>query len=191
MFPDFLKTKEKLENMLDYAMKMADSIHMGQLANVPVSIIFEGNRFVVVREDGSIEETKAQKITAELPVRVEEIENMSDEMIFEKINNVTKEIAKKKSELFSERLDKLTDETGNVVSADGKRSSIDAYLELLEKMEIDFDEAGNPKGLTPFPLSPAIAKIISQAKVDPRYQDLMERKREECRVRESRRTLVG
>ena len=45
--------------------------------------------------------------------------------------------------------------------------------------------AGSPE------LRPVIAEVISQAESDPRYQTLMERKREEWRVRESNRKLVG
>ena len=194
MFPDFLKTKEKLQKMLNQEMKKARLSYMGPLADVPVSMIFEGNKTVVVREDSSIEETNLEKITTELQVKfeeVEEVEKMSHEMVLDKINRAAEEMAVKTSELFFERLTKITDETGNVVSSDGAPFSIDLFLELLEKMEIDFDEAGNPSGLSFVPFTSSISRVISQAEADPRYQAIIERKREEWYVRESNRKLVG
>ena len=77
MFPDFLKTKEKLQKMLDYEMQQAHLTHMGPLADVPISMIFEGNKTVVIREDGSIEEKNLEQITAELEVKFEEVEKMN------------------------------------------------------------------------------------------------------------------
>ena len=171
---------------------------MGPLADVPVSMIFEGNRTVVIREDGSYEERNLEEITAELQVKFEEVEKMPHEMVLDKINGVTEEIAGKVKKSFYEGLRKLADETGNVVSADGEPFSIDLFFEVLEKIDIDFDEAGNPKGLrfVAHPkMSSSIAKVFSQAEADPennrRYKEIMERKREEWRARESNRKLVG
>ena len=61
MFPDFLKTKEKLQKMLDGEMQKARLRHMGPLANVRASMIFEGSKTVVVREDNSIDEGRSRK----------------------------------------------------------------------------------------------------------------------------------
>ena len=60
--------------MLYYEMMQAHLTHMGPLADVPVSMIFEGNRTVVIREDGSYEERNLEEITAELQVKFEEVE---------------------------------------------------------------------------------------------------------------------
>ena len=147
MFPDFLKTKEKLQKMLADAMMQAHLTYMGPFADVPVSVIFEGNKTVVIREDGSTEEKNLEKITAELQVKFEEVEKMPHEMVLNKINGVTEEMAGKVKKSFYEELKKLADETGNVVSADGKSFSIDLLFEMLEKIDRDFDEAGNPNEL--------------------------------------------
>ena len=69
---------------------------------------------------------------------------------------------------------------------------------MLEKIYIDFDEAGNP-GQLMCPVNPelypSIAKAIAQAEADPanerRYQAIIERKREEWYAREGNRKLVG
>ena len=81
------------------------------------------------------------------------------------------------------------------VPTGGKPLSVNSLFEVLEKIDRDFDEAGNPNELSvvahPERLS-SISKVISQAEADPnRYQAIMERKKEEWRARESNRKLVG
>jgi hypothetical protein len=194
MFPDFLKTKENLQKMLDQEMKKARLFHMGPLAVVPESMIFEGDKTVVVREDGSIDEKNLESTTVKLEVKFEEVEKMNHEMVLDKINRAAEEMASKMAKLFYERLTESADEVGNVISAGGEPFSIDLFFEMLEKIHIDFDEAGNPNELGvvvhPERLS-SISRVISQAEADPRSQAIIERKREEWYAREGNRKLVG
>ena len=194
MLPDFPKVKARLETMLKYEMELARLSHMGVFADVPTSVVVEGNNTVIIREDGSVKEMGFEEITAELQVNFAEVETLTHEMVLDKINRPAKEIAGKKAKFAYEQIGKAAEEAGNVVSADGKPFSIDLLLEFLEKMEIDFDEAGNSSrlALVAHPkLRPSIVKVMSQAEIDPRYQELMERKKEEWRVRENNRKLVG
>lgn len=198
MLPDFLKVKGKLQKMHDYVMKHAHLSHLGPLASIRELMVFEGNKTIIIREDGSVEEIGFEEITAELQVNFAEVETMTHEMVLDKINRPAKEIAGKKAKFAYEQIGKAAEEAGNVVSADGKPFSIEMLFEMLEKMDLDFDEAGNPSGtgfVPPPKLFPAIAKVISQAEADPetarRYQALMDQKREEWRVRENNRKLVG
>lgn len=194
MLPDFPKVKARLETMLKYEMELARLSHMGVFADVPTSVVVEGNNTVIIREDGSVKEMGFKEITAELHVNFAEVETMTHEMVLDKINRPAKEIAGKKAKFAYEQIGKAAEEAGNVVSADGKPFSIDLLLEFLEKMEIDFDGAGNSSrlALVAHPkLRPSIVKVMSQAEIDPRYQELMERKKEEWRVRENNRKLVG
>lgn len=198
MLPDFLKVKARLETMLEYEMEFSRLSHMGVFADVPTSVVVEGNNTVIIREDGSVGETEFAEITTELYVNLAEVEEMTHEMVLDKINDVAKEMAEQMVRSAYEELNRITDETGNVISADGKPFSIEMLFEMLEKIDLDFDEAGNQSG-TMFVLHPklfpAFAKAISQAEADPetakRYQALMDQKREEWRVRENNRKLVG
>lgn len=198
MLPDFLNVKGKLEIMFDYAFMQYLSLHLGPVANVPVSLAFEGNKTILVREDGSVEEMNPKQATAELQVDLTEFEKINEEVVINKIDGVAEEMAGQKAKSFYEEVGKAAEEVGNVVDADGKPFSMDLFFEGLEKIDIDFDEAGNPSGLMcPVhpKLFPSIAKVIEQAKDDPeinkRYDAIMDRKREEWRVRESNRKLVG
>ena len=198
MFPDFVNVKEKLQKMLNYQMRQTHLSHMGPLAKIPVSMIFEGNRTVLIREDGSVDEMQPKVAATDIEVKLAEAEKITPEMVRDKINDAAEEIAEQQARTFYKKIDISAEEVGNVVTSGGEPFSIDLYLDLLEKVDIDFDEAGNPEGLA-FAVNPSalpsIAKVISQAKNDPetdrRYKAIMERKREEFRVRESNRKLVG
>lgn len=198
MLPDFPKVKARLETILKkYEMELA-RLHMGPLAGIRKSMVFEGNKTIIIREDGSVEEMGFEGITADPPVNFAEVEEMTHEMVRDKIDDVAKEMAEQIVRSAYEELKRITAETGNVTSADGKPFSIEMFFEMLEKMDLDFDDAGNPSGtrfVTSPKLFPAIAKAISQAEADPetakRYQALMDQKREEWRVRENNRKLVG
>ena len=91
MLPDFPKIKEKLEIMLDYVFRQTLLSHLGPVANVPVSLVFEGNKTILIREDGSVEEMNPKKATAKLEVDLSEFEKMNDEIVFNKINDVSKD----------------------------------------------------------------------------------------------------
>ena len=114
-------------------------------------------------------------------------------MVLDTINGVTEEMAGKLKKSAYEQIEKSADEVGNVVDADGKPFSIDLLWELLEKIDIDFDEAGNPTlvMVSGTKLAPSINKVIADPENSRRYHALMERKKEEWRVRESNRKLVG
>ena len=199
MLPDFLKVKARLETMLNYQMELARLSHLGPLAAIRESVVFEGNKTTIIREDGSVGETEFVEITTELQVNFAEVEEMTHEMVLHKIDEVAKEMAEQIARsVVYEELNRITDETGNVISDDGKLFSIEMLFEMLGKMDLDFDDAGNPSGtmfVAHLHLFPAIAKAISQAEADPetakRAQGLMDQKREEWRVRENNRKLVG
>ena len=198
MLPDFLKTKEKLKKMLDSERKKAELSHLGPVADAPKSMIFEGNKTISIHGDGSCEEVKMEKATSRLEVKWEEVETMTHETVLKKIDDVAKEMTEQIKKSFYGILSEAAEEAGNVTSSDGKPLSVDLILEMLENMPVSFDEEGNPSGLTLSvspELYPALAEVIEQAKADPqidkRFKALMEQKREEWRVRENNRKLVG
>ena len=198
MLPDFLKIKEKLQKLLDYQIRRAHLSHMGPLARIPESMVFEGNKTVLIREDGSVEEQTPETAIAEIEVKSTEVEAMQPGMVLDKIDKVAEDLAEQKARTFYRQLDKSAEEGGTVVSSGGKPFSIDLHFEMLEKIDMDFDEAGKPEGVA-FVVNPKILPSIddclSKAFADPenerRYNEIIARKREEWHVRESNRKLVG
>ena len=198
MLPDFLKVKEKLEKKLNHQLKKSVSQHLGPLADVPTVNFVEGNKAIIIREDSSVAEMNPQEMRVEQVINSSELEGMNHGMILDTINTMAEEMAEQQRNLSYERIKKIAEETDNVVSGDGEPVSIDLLFQMLEKVFQDFDEEGNPDELT-FVATPeiyaSIVKLISQAGTDPaidrRYNEIIERKREESRVRENNRELVG
>ena len=134
-----------------------------------------------------------EKAEVKIEIKWEEIEEMTHERVLDKIDTLARDMGKKIAKSLYELMSEAAEEAGNVSSSDGAPISVDLLLEGIEKMHLSFDEEGqsgltfaaNPK------LSPSLDKTISQLKTDPRYQTLMEEKRKEWHVRESRRKLVG
>ena len=194
MLPDFLKTKEKLKKMLISEMEKAQFRHMGPFADTSRSNIFEGDEVILIRADGSRGEMKMKKVQAAVDIKLEEVEEMTHEKVLDKIDTMAREMAKQIAKIGYEVIEKAAQEVGNVTSADGEPLSIDLLLKGLEKMHLSFDEEGQPSGLrlVAHPkMSSSLEKIYLQIEADPRYQALMEQKREEERVRENNRELVG
>ena len=194
MLPDFLKTKEKLKKMHNTKMKEAQLQHLGPFADTSKSEIFEGNKVILIRSDGSREEIEMKKVEGKMEIKLKEVEEMTHERVLDKIDTTAREMAKQIAKEGYETLSQAAAEVGNVTSADGESLSVDLLLECLEKMHLSFDEEGQPSGLrlVAHPkMSSALEKIYSQIESHPRYQELMERKREEERVRENNRELVG
>ena len=194
MLPDFLKTKEKLKKMLNSGREKAQVRHMGPFADTSRSNIFEGDEVILIRADGSREGVEMKKVEVKIEIKLEEVEEMTHERVLDKIDTVAREMAKQISKIAYEVIEKATEEVGNVTSADGEPLSIDLLLKGLEKMHLSFDEEGQPSGLrlVAHPkMSSSLEKIYSQLESHPHYQELMERQREEWRVRENNRELVG
>ncbi len=89
-------------------------------------------------------------------------------------------------------LSRVSTATGNVVDAKG-RPFFDAFYEMIEKVQMDFDEDGNHNQV--LVVHPDTARIIDEAarNMTPDQQekldDLMKRKREESDARRRRRRL--
>ena len=111
-------------------------------------MIFEGNKTISIHGDGSCEEVKMEKATSRLEVKWEEVETMTHETVLNKIDDVAKEMAEQIKKSFYGTLSEAAEEAGNVTSSDGKPLSVDLILEVLENMQVSFDEEGNPSGLT-------------------------------------------
>ena len=194
MLPDFLKTKEKLNKMLNSEMERAQFRHMGPFADTPKSNLFEGDEVILIRADGSREGIEMKKAEVKIEIKLEEIEEMNHEKVLDKIDTAARELAKQIAKAAYETMSKAAEGVGNVTSADGEPLSIDLLLKSLEKIHLSFDEEGQPSGLrlVAHPkMSSSLEKIYSEIESHPRYQELMERKREEERVRENNRELVG
>jgi hypothetical protein len=93
---------------------------------------------------------------------------------------------------FYAGLDRILERTGQVTSNRGEPFSWDGVIDGLEKMELNFDENGQPSGLT-MVAGPEFVEEMQSTPMTPeqdrRWREVIERKREEFNARRRRRTL--
>ena len=93
---------------------------------------------------------------------------------------------------FIETMGKVTDFTGNKLDAKGQPWSWDLLTDMLEQVEMDFDDEGNPKStliMNPRDVEKLQALPPPTPEQDARREAVMARKREEWRKRQRTRRL--
>src|SRR3972149_8963462 len=199
MLPDFPKLKEKLrkKRLIPY-IKITESKYIGGLVEIRKKPLYEGNGSILVREDGTIDRMKPKKIASEkIPINLKEIENITPEDIFNKLDKASEEMAKQKFHMIIEKVSKSAENVGNVVDVKGRPFTIDDFLKMVDIIWLDFDENGNPllpTFLIGDKLYQSVSEELSKLETDPsiqkRYSEIIERKGEEWSARESNRELV-
>jgi len=198
MLPDYPYLKEKLHKLFISQIKAAHSRYMIPFSDSPKTFIHEGNKIILVREDGSIEDLEIKETKSNIEINLKKVETMPFDTMLIKADTIAQEMAMQQSKVVFEELDKGIKKVGNFIDAKGKPFSIDLYFQMLEKMLLDFNEDGNPNLPTIIAGEKAfksISEVLSKSDIDPTYiktfDEIISRKREEWRVRESNRKLVG
>ena len=93
---------------------------------------------------------------------------------------------------FFEYLGRVCEATGNVIDGKGQPFSFDLVLDALDKIQIDFDEAGNPEIPTMVLHPELMEKLKKQPPTDEqirRREEIINRKRGEYNARRRTRQI--
>lgn len=198
MLPDYSNLKNKLKEVLLLRMEKIQSIHSHIISDVNRGRIFEGNKSIIIREDGSFDETNFKEIYTEFNIKVEDIENLSPEEIIQKIDDAARDLADQKTKFMFDELGKALKKVGNEINVGGRKFSIQDFFDILRKIWIDFDDAGNPYLPTIYAgekLAKSMVEEFRKYENDPKYrsqfEEIIEIKRQEWNAREDNRKLVG
>lgn len=164
---------------------------------VPVQRLFEGDQMSTIREQGTYEENEIREFSTDLVIPTNTILYASLDEVLKLFEPIGKKIAFDKERMLLDTVSDAAEKVGNVVSAEGKPFSVAKLFEMLETVQIDFDQQGLPK----MPTLVAGREIIEQFEAlqtkpeDPElekaFNDLIQRKKAEWLAREADRTLVG
>lgn len=198
MLPDFPKLKKDLLNRLTYQMKQKQSELLNPLSQSGRSIIFEGDKFELIREDGSIDKIKIHKFEESIETDPKDIKDMAPEAIVKKIDIISESLAQKQANVFFKEIEEGVKKVGNVVKVKGGQITPDDFFKMLKKIYVDFDELGQPylpqivAGKVAYESLVEMFKLMeSDLKYNKQFSDIMETKKLEWNVRESNRKLVG
>lgn len=197
MLPDYPTLKGRLNEKFQDIIrsKIKEEPLLSQIRN---SIIHEGNSIAITSSDGYYSKTDYQEFASNFQISFDEIIKSGPEAFFSKASEISKDMASKMEKHTIGRLEETTERTGNVVKGEkGEGITPKLILDMLEKMEINFDASGNP--LMPILLvSPEDFKKINEQQIDSdslreiekRRKEIIEKKKKEWIDRESHRKLV-
>jgi len=198
MLPDFPKLKKRLVKILIHTMEERQSKYSETVSLIPQNRVLEGNKVIIEREDGSIDEMKNYIISSKIEYDLSEIEDIPPEEILKKIDKVSMDIAEQKAKMMYNEIKKTVEKVGNVTDLRGKPFTIDSLIKAYEKVWIDFDK--NEKPIFPVlsvgpELYESVVKVFEKLETDPeaknKFEQLIEKKKAEWRDRENNRKLVG
>ncbi|WJI09502.1 hypothetical protein FGU46_05045 [Methanobacterium sp. CWC-01] len=200
MLPDFPSIKNKLENSI--FLTVSDKVHDGTfLSQIRKKTRFEGKSHSFIDSAGDYVEHEYEKVDSRFSIKDEEVLDKGIVFFVEKCLKAVQEISDKITKQFFKEIDIAVTKTGNKLDGKGKLIT-ELYLDGLEKIQVEFDENGNPY-LPTFFMHPKT--IIDQDKrlseylkrnpshldeFNERLDEIIVEKRKEWDDRESNRKLV-
>lgn len=198
MLPDFPEQKAKVEERLQIRMDQQRLAKLGPFGESPAIRVAEGDRLIFEGEDETEREMEFGHAEAEFKVSVDELPTMTIEQLIAKLDKAAEDLARQQVERAVGVLNEAVETVGNTLHMRGEPFQAEHLFRALEKISIDFDESGQPYVPTLL-MGPDMAdratevvgRVTLEADLRRRYDQIILRKREEWRARESHRKLVG
>lgn len=198
MLPDFPKLKLDVWRHLHSFLESRMLRHLGVLSQSPRVRFFEGHERMVVRESGDREAVESFDVSATMTFRDEELPTLSLEDLLERLDAAAKDMAAQEAKHTYDNISEAAKRVGNALDAKQQPVSAEMVLEMLSKIAIEFDENGRPR-MPSLLCHPNQEKAVRMAMEEldegpdlrKQTQELMIIKKEEWRVREASRKLVG
>lgn len=198
MLPDFPDIKAEMQKQLLRFLEMRARFYGGLVGEIRQHTIHEGQENSIVRPTGEEEKTDIVSLEKNMEVKWREVPQQTLQDILLMLDDAAKDIAHQKSKHFFEIIDKGVEKVGNIINGKGQPLSSESVLQLLEKIQLEFNESGQIDGLNiviPASKKEKMQEIMNQFVTDPtlrkRHSQLMEIKKEQWRDREAARILVG
>jgi len=199
VLPDLPKLKADIAEVFHTVFKNRLNAYLGVVGEVPRHFIKEGGNPVTFRPDASRDETKLKAASAETMFKIEEIPHLSVEERIARLDAAAREMANQISSHAFAEINEAVNKVGNVVDAKGKPFTAEALFEVLEKIQMDFEDDGIKHKELTIVMPPAMidrvkatmAQIHQNPELSKRYKEIIDKKRMEWRDREAARKLVG
>ena len=196
MLPDFRSLKKRLASSA--ATTVHDTIERdGLLGHIASQRIHEGNRLTLVRADGSTETREFIQHWVRAEIEVDAIRRGDVAAVGAAVEDVAENVREQASKELFERVEEAATSAGNWVSGGGKPFTAEMWLATIEGMDLSFNDDGTWERPTVV-IHPSMGERVrlemkrmeSEPELRARLEQLVERKREDWRDRESRRKLV-
>lgn len=196
MLPDFAETKKMFRRFFQaYARQRAREI--SPFADAQTRYLHEGRGMMVRRADQSESNTKMEQLSSTMEIKFDEIPGLTFEQAIAKYDGMIVDMVQKQVNFTLERLNKDIPKS-QTVDARGKKLDAEIVLEMLETVQMEFYPDGRPHELhvvgglfSPERIEAVEREFQDNPELKKRHAELIARKREEWRVREANRKLVG
>jgi hypothetical protein len=196
MLPDFPSLKFEIFHYIQEKIQTL-SRQKGLSSLIEPAILHEGDRFTIYREDGTKETKYLKTSVASVKMTVEDIQSKDLEILSKNVDKLASQVSEKNEKMVLDNLNEITEAYGNSIDAQGRPFTVDLYLEGIEKIQLNFDEEGNwepPTLIVPPTMLSLVREELKKLNDDPelqyRFNELLNRKREEWLVQENNRKLV-
>jgi len=196
MLPDFTETKRLFSRF--FRTYMRHKIRkISPYGAVQMRYLHEGRSMKVTRADQSESTSGMEQLSASIEIKIDEIENLTFKKTIEKYDAMIADMARQQTNFVRERMTREIPES-QTIDLQGKKFDAQAYIGLLEKMQIDFYPDGTPHEI--FIDAPSITQerrdavtkeFESNPELEKKLCEMMEKKKEEWHARETDRKLVG
>jgi hypothetical protein len=197
MLPDFPSLKTEIMARLAARVRagaQADAL----LALMPAFIIHEGSRSRLLREDGTVQEMIFDNpLHASAEITMQDIADAGPAASIAAIDQMTQSLQEGMTRRTLKAIEDAAESVGNSIDARGKPFTPELYFAALNEMELSFDDSGTwspPTWLAHPDTRPKIERVLASIEADPdlraRRDAIVDRQREEWRVREAHRRLV-
>jgi hypothetical protein len=196
MLPDFPETKRLFSRFFQTYMrrKMREISPFGM---VQVRHYHEGRAMKVVRDDRSESGSDMQQLSAQLEIKLDEIEDLTLDKAIQKYDVMIFDMVSKQARFIRERMSSEIPESQSI-NAKGRKLNAELILEMKDKMQVAFNPDWTPQEIffdghlfTPDAIAAVEQEFQNSPGLQKRHEDLMAKKREEWRAREADRKLVG
>ncbi len=195
MLPDLPKSRKALDGFWLDLVNRSRAAAGPLAASISNRIQREGDEAEFQTVQGQTRGVNYKKLSAEVSVRSDQGCGLTLEQYCKKAEEAGQAVAQQMSKMVVAGIEEAVKETGNEVVMRGGLTP-DGFLDMLQKVEMDFDENGQPLGqfYAGSAMMQEIARKVPEWNADPhlraRHEDIIQKKREEFREREARRRLV-
>lgn len=196
MLPDFIAVKRRLSERLQASinpMKNSSSF----VSTVNHTHAYEGDGFSVHREQGDIALGTYETYEQSVQISLRDIQEKGFAPVLAALNDLREQMTSAIEKEMISRISEACDEVGNTVHSRGQPFTIELFLDLLERLEFQFDQNGqwqkpslviHPNQSQEFRVQ--FERLENEPDLQQRVTEIIDRKRDEWHDRETHRKLV-
>jgi hypothetical protein len=197
MLPDFAELKAELNRVLLAKLRRKIDEKSPVLRGIRRFIQREGTvQRYEQRPHGKMIENQFQMRSAQVQTTAEEVPTLQGPKLDAKLDELADQMVASMEKSLFKTIEESCDRAGTTLHAQGKPMSPELILEMMNTMELDFDQNGNPTAsFVMHPdVVPSATAAAEQLENDPelkrKHKQLLDEQREAWAARESNRKLV-